>query len=325
MDTSSADAVQAFCSTGRKPRRPRMLLSTLWLMGAVACSTEELATEPEPLETPLETQQQAIELDNGLSANGLSANGLSANGLSANGLSANGLSLESFRLWFTQAPAHADMVMQYVVRCALPAGETLTYTHLLPHQTFTWHGGLGLAPVWASGQPIPLAEQQLITGCMAAHVNKYGASVLISVLGKTSAGQTIPYTDAELRDHSVKEACFFGNLFTNEGVFYGNDSRLLSDKESSTRACVLSSEHPNAVNECPPMVYAMACDRICVRQPNAPFYTTCTWRGITYRPITTRIRPSEIYKCGDGVCQFTESCGRGDTTHSCQKDCGRCP
>ncbi|MDC0708600.1 hypothetical protein POL68_08985 [Stigmatella sp. ncwal1] len=299
-----------------------MLLSTLWLMGAVACGTEELAAEPEPLAT----QQPALEFDNGLSANGLSANGLSANGLSANGLSANGLSSENFRLWFTPSPAHADMVMQYLVRCALPAGESRTYTHPSPHQTFTWQGGLGLAPVWASGQPIPLAEQQLITACLAAHVNKYGVSVLISVLGKTAAGQNIPYTDGELLDHSVREACFFGNLFTNEGIFVGNDSRLLSDKESSSRACVLSSEkNPNSLSECPPMVYAEACEHICTRQPNSPFYATCTWKGITYQPITTRIRPSDIYKCGDGVCQFTESCGRGDTAHSCQKDCGRCP
>jgi hypothetical protein len=321
MDTSSIGAVREFCSSGARWAQPRMLLSALWLLGAVACGTEELDAEPEALAV----RHQPLQFENGLSANGLSANGLSANGLSANGLSANGLSAEDFRSWFSQAPAHADMVMQYVVRCAVPAGQSRTYTHAPTQQTFTWHGGLGLTPGWASGQPISLAEQQLLTACLASHVNKYGVSVLISVLGKTATGQSIPYTDAELHDYAIKEGCFFGNLFTGQGVFYGNDSHLLDDKQSSARACVLSSEHPESMTTCSPMVYTGPCDRICTREPGAPFYTTCTWKGVTYRPITTRIHPDDVYTCGDGVCQFTESCGRGTTATSCQKDCGRCP
>jgi len=30
-------------------------------------------------------------------------------------------------------------------------------------------------------------------------------------------------------------------------------------------------------------------------------------------------------KCGDGICQFTESCGNGSSANSCKADCGTCP
>ncbi|WP_225412904.1 hypothetical protein [Stigmatella hybrida] len=321
MDTSSIGDARGFCSNGGRWPQPRLLLSTLWLLGAMACGTEELAAEPG---APAE-RHQSLNFANGLSANGLSANGLSANGLSANGLSANGLSSESFRAWFTHAPAHADMVMQYVVRCAVPEGQTRTYTPPSSTQTYTWQGGLGLTPGWAGGQPISLAEQQLLTACLAAHVNKYGVSILISVLGKTATGQSIPYTATEIQDYAIQEGCFFGNIFTGQGIFYGNDSHLLKDKETSARACVLSSDHPESMNACSPMVYTGPCEQLCTREPHAPFYTACTWKGVTYRPITTRIHPDDVYKCGDGVCQFTESCGQGTTANSCEKDCGRCP
>jgi hypothetical protein len=46
------------------------------------------------------------------------------------------------------------------------------------------------------------------------------------------------------------------------------------------------------------------------------------WKS--YLPITTRILPSDLYKCGDGTCQFTEQCGTGTTAASCQADCGVC-
>ena len=49
----------------------------------------------------------------------------------------------------------------------------------------------------------------------------------------------------------------------------------------------------------------------------------CTWHGVTYMPLTTRVRPSEIYTCGDHVCQISETCSSSPGT-GCEKDCGRC-
>src|SRR5262245_49867819 len=104
------------------PSRLGLVLSLGVLLAApVGCGPVDEADT----DTTLTPSDQNLESDNGLmanglSANGLSANGLSANGLSANGLSANGLSAASFNTWFQQAPAQGDMVMRYLVRCAVP-------------------------------------------------------------------------------------------------------------------------------------------------------------------------------------------------------------
>lgn len=302
------------------------LTAVLLATGTGACGPTVVAEEsPE-----LARQSQRIEEFNGLSLNGLSANGLSVNGLSLNGLSLNGLSLYGlstsvFTSWFEQAPSHSDMVMRYVVLCALPQGQALTYTQPQTQVTHTWYGRLGLAPVWASGQPPTLVEQQLISACLAAHANKYGVSVPISVLGEDSAGQPIPFTEQELHEYSRKDACFFGNVFTDEGLFFGTDGGRLHDNESCTRACALTSDDPAQMSACAPMVYVGKCKELCEKVEGEKFYESCTLNGVTYRALTTRVRKEDIYDCGDGICQITEACGNGKRSRSCEKDCGRCP
>jgi len=54
------------------------------------------------------------------------------------------------------------------------------------------------------------------------------------------------------------------------------------------------------------------------------YYTSCTYQGRTWRPLTTRLREQDIYTCGDGTCQPTESCGTSNRYDSCKKDCGTC-
>lgn len=265
--------------------------------------------------------------DNGLSTNGLSTNGLSTNGLSTNGLSTNGLSTNGFRNWFNQAPANAAAVMQYVVKCAVPAGQTRTFTNPLTGVTYTWPGSLGLAPGWASGLVATELEQEVVSACLAAHANKYGSHIPISVLGRAAGGTPISYTSAELSTYSEREACFFGNLFDGSGIYAANDQDYLNWKESTSRACGLSSSA--STSECPPIIHVGQCSSLCERAYNGtdpkPYYARCTYNGKNYRPITTRIRPQEIYKCGDGTCQFTEHCGTGTAYNNCQSDCGTCP
>jgi GLTT repeat (6 copies) len=314
------------CGSPRVPSRLVAISVTVLIAGALACGPTEPTADP----SPLVHQRQAIGADNGLalnglSANGLSANGLSANGLSANGLSANGLSQLSFTSWFEQDPAFSDMVMRYVVRCSVPAGQSRTYTDPRTQTTYTWPGELGLAPGWANGQAATLEEQQLVSACLAAHANKFGVSVTISVLGEDSAGRFIPFSDEELHQYSRKEACFFGNLFTGEGVFFGVDSPRLHDNESSPRACALSSTEPELRNDCQPLAYVGRCKDLCARVHGEKFYLECSLNGVSYKPITTRVAKRDIYECGDGICQFTEACGRSNRSRSCEKDCGRCP
>jgi hypothetical protein len=265
---------------------------------------------------------------NGLITNGLITNGLITNGLITNGLITNGMRTAGFSSWFNGNPtSYSEMVMFYVVACALDNAQSVTWSNPDTGATYTWTGVLGLAPVWASGLPIPLTEQQLVSACLAAHVNKYGLHVEVSVSGSTSAGLPIPTTAAELATFGAREACFFGNLFDGTGVFAANDRPALSQAESTVRACGLSSQAVGRSVECPPIEHVGTCAKHCVLDPSGAYYASCTYNGVTYKPLTTRIRSTDIYRCGDGVCQFTEKCGASALSSrydDCGLDCGVC-
>lgn len=291
------------------------LLGVMVLALAGGCGSVD---EPEgpPLE-PGGTVGQALEDDNGLTENGLAFNGLAFNGLAFNGLAFNGLSSAAFSAWFAQNPQQADLFMKYLVRCAVPVGQSRTYVN--GSKTYVWPGGLGLAPAWSSGAPATVEEQQTVSACLGALVNKYGRSVLLSVLGTTAQGQVIPTTAAELSSYTQREGCFFGNLFTGEGLFVGNDQGLLALSQSSLRACALEGS-----NACPPLTYIGSCHAFCEHDSTGSYFTRCTRNGISYHALTTRLRPQDIYTCGDGICQPTESCGVGNVSYSCKRDCGPC-
>ena len=276
------------------------------LLGSVACGPMEASSES--METP--TSQEM----------GLAA----SNGLTVNGLTVNGLTSADFSSWFSRDVELNSTVMKYVVQCAVPAGESRTYQDPSTGSSYTWQGGLGLALGWANGETITEVEQQLVSACLAAHINKFGMHVPLSVLGMTAQQEPIAYSHEELESFSRREACFFGNLFTGEGVFAGVDRDYLNAGESSPRACGLTTQEGLLESACSPLVHVQNCETMCTLDPSGLFYTECTYNGQTYRPLTTRIRSEDIYTCGDGVCQFTESCGTEDTASSCASDCGAC-
>ena len=255
--------------------------------------------------------------------NGLSTNGLSTNGLSTNGLSTNGLSTNGFNVWFNSNPASlSSLVMKYVIRCAVPKGQNRTFTSTAG-VTYVWAGGLGLAVQWALGRPASQHEQQLISACLGAHVNKFGINELISVLGYDISGVAIPLGTTELNDYPVREGCFFGNLFTGEGVFAGNDSVWLPSN-SSSRECALGDRHGRPSNACAPMLFVGTCRHLCTPDDSMQSYRFCSYEGKRYAVINTRVTEDSIFRCGDRVCQVSERCGNGKTAANC-KDCGACP
>jgi hypothetical protein len=318
------------------------------LLLVAGCGPTEEAPASLPLNESPRSAASALETDNGLTVNGLSFNGLSFNGLSFNGLSFNGLSSGAFASWFQTKPELARMVMSYLVHCAVPAGQVRTYTEPGTGRTHRWSGGLGLAPAWAQGAPATVREQQVVSACLAAHANKYGQRVPISVLGRGADGLTIPVTHDELKQYEWRESCFFGNLFKGEGVFVGRDKSRLKSRESSSRACsVVASRDDKVAREleaaeddssgpdpaedlelnrrrCAPLVYIGRCADHCVMDASKTFYAECTYGGIKYQPLTTRMDKRDLYRCGDGVCQPTEACGEKNNYLTCKADCGTC-
>jgi hypothetical protein len=284
---------------------------------ATACGpVDEDSRAPEASEA-LGASHAALEEDNGLAFNGLAFNGLAFNGLAFNGLAFNGLASKEFNSWFKQHPTESDQFMKYLVRCAVPDGQSRWFWD--GQRVYSWSGGLGLAPDWASGKSASVEEQQTVSACLAALTNKYGTPVLVSLLGTTAKGQAIPVSTDERSTYTLHEGCFFGNLFSDEGLFVGNDQGLLSPAQSSLRACALTSGNP-----CPPLKQVGSCHAVCQMDSTGSFFTRCTYKGVSYHALTTHLRPQDIYTCGDGVCQATESCGDGQTALSCKADCGKC-
>ncbi|RKH13087.1 hypothetical protein D7X74_22500 [Corallococcus sp. CA047B] len=293
--------------------------------GAVGTGCGPTSQEPAPPDPVGTVKQEALSY-NSLSYNGLSFNGLSFNGLSFNGLSFNGLSSDAFASWFDEDPVLADEVMHYVIRCAVPEGETRTYTDGRTEAVHIWPGLLGLAPTWAAGKPATVAEQQLISACLAAHANPFGVSVPISVQGRDGTGGTIPSTPAELAEFSRPESCFFGNLFLGEGIYAGSQNPPLTANQSTTRACAVVDGSGMPRQTCAPMVYVGACSASCTPDGTSGLsFLSCTVGGITYQPLTTRVRDADLAVCGDGTCQVTEACGASTTYDACAADCGACP
>ncbi len=305
---------------GLYPMRWNLLVA--FILGcAIGCGPAgDLPGETEELGSA----SQSLSMGNGLNLNGLNLNGLNLNGLNLNGLNLNGLSTSSFSNWFQADAAQRDEIMKYVVACGVPSGESRSYTDPSTNVTYTWSGVLGLAPSWAAGNAATTTELQVVSACMAAHANKFGIHVTVSLLGLNGAGNAIPHTSQELTDYGVQEACFFGNLFDGStGTYGGNDGLSLTSSQSSPRVCGLPG--PVNASQCSPMRYVGSCSQYCTRDATNTYYTSCTYGGVTYRPITTRMKAADVYSCGDGVCQATESCGTGTTPNSCAADCGACP
>jgi hypothetical protein len=302
-------------------------------VAALAIAASVAACGPGATAPDLGVARAALVAPNGLSPNGLARNGLARNGLARNGLARNGLARNGllsldFQSWFDEDAATSAAVMTYLVRCAAPAGQTYSFTSPTTGVTYRWSGALGLALGWASGLEATVPEEQVITACLAAHVNKYGMHVEMSVLGQSAAGVPIAVGATELSTFSQREGCFFGNLFEDEGVYTGLDHPIWDKSFSSARACAFDILGIGPSADCPPINNVGPCGLICKKDPTGTWYTSCgtwvngAWRS--YLPLTTRILPADVYQCGDGACQFTEQCGTGTTPDSCQADCGAC-
>jgi hypothetical protein len=232
------------------------------------------------------------------------------------------LNNKKFVDWFNKGGIYSDIIMQYIVTCAVGAGESRVWKNPKTQAVHTWKGNLGLAPRWAAGEPATEAEQQVISACLAAHVNKFGAHVVMSIQGLNALEVPLPTVEDELKLFPEREGCFFGNLFTGKGLFAGNDATW-SSTSSSVRACGLERAKPSGEDQCPPIHHVGRCRDFCVADPQDTYYLSCTYEGKSYRVLTTRLKREDIYRCGDGICQVSESCGTGTTPDNC-RDCGAC-
>jgi len=272
------------------------------------------------------TSESDMKSRNGLTTNGLTTNGLTTNGLTTNGLTTNGLASAVFSTWFATNPLNNATTMKYLAKCAVPAGKSVNYW--FAGTNYVWPGELGLAPTWSTNGSFPVSEQQLVSACMAAHVNKFGVHVTVSMRAYYPNGTSIPIASSEDASYDQDEGCFFGNLFDGTGVFsaYSSYSPMVYSGETSLRACALSD---GRLGSCPPMVTTgRSCQQLCTGYTsamNGDFqYTSCSWGGVNYKPISVRLNSNDIASCGDGYCDASETCWEPSTGRGCRADCGKC-
>ncbi len=241
---------------------------------------------------------------NGINLNGINLNGINLNGINLNGINLNGINLngiaglrlqsisvaaQDFETWFSRDPANSDMVMGYLAQCALPADSSVSFAHA--GKTYAWSGVFGLAPAWSSGGPMSVAEQELVSACLAAHANGQGKHVQISVRGYQADGSTIPVTREEEAGFRFREASYFGNLFDGTGVFVALEQDVLDPAVSTPRGCAAERGVPGS---CGPMVQAgLAADR-CEVGADGVTHGACRVNGRAFRPLQVFLSASDI-------------------------------
>jgi hypothetical protein len=255
---------------------------------------------------------------NGFTLNGFTLNGFTLNGFTLNGFTLNGFTLNGFTLngsaattsgfagWFsgaTQADAaNHGSFMKYFVGCALPAGQSVSYTDVYG-TTWTWSGVLGLAPEWATTpSSLTEAENQLLTACMAAHVNAASPEPKHIQISLRGSHPNLAVTEQERSALSTFDGVFFGNVFKTAQ----SDARLYlcapKDAPPSNyvagllndwgRQCYYSSDG------CHGLFTIVDCTTACgAGTDGAPFGTTCTVGGVSYKAISVRV--PKIKKASD--------------------------
>jgi hypothetical protein len=247
---------------------------------------------------------RAAPAENGLVENGIFTNGIFTNGarldnglafgagtsgLAAGGLNGSALAQPAFAAWFDRDAGYSSMVMKYVVQCALPAGAELSYARA--GETYTWRGGLGLAPQWSKGGAIPAAEQELVSACLAAHTNAFGKHVQISVRGYGPTGEAIPVAADEVAGWRFSEATYFGNLFDGSGVYVALSTDSLDPRVSTPRGCAAERGVPGS---CGPMVQAgLAADR-CTAGADGVTHASCSVNGRAFRPVQVFLNAADV-------------------------------
>ena len=201
---------------------------------SMAC--DQAPTEDTP--TPI-AQEQKVE--NGITFNGITFNGITFNGITFNGITFNGMSPGGL------ADPATNKVVEYLVGCALPQGDQVSYD--INGQTYTFAGKLGLAPEWRDAA-CGTSCQRWVSACMMARVNSEGQAQTVSLRG-AHVGLTVE--PRELQDFPMREATYYGNIFALQPAVY---ACLSPGQTKIKRVCGDSLEN------CPLPVVG-SCDDVC--------------------------------------------------------------
>jgi hypothetical protein len=184
--------------------------------------------------------------------------------------------------------AGRDM-LKYIVRCALPHGQSLD----VPHDGVRDHlvGEFGLAPDW-SHAPLSESGRRWVSACVLGFVNALGVHVLVSMRGaQENLKATI--TDDERKQFTYQEAAFYGDIFSTAPVAYvcrgrgGSTGSLLR----SQRVCSDPSEQPS-YSRCGMLITGDCADVCTSEDPLDHAFSHCRGGGRIYDEVVTVFLPA---------------------------------
>lgn len=167
----------------------------------------------------------------GVTSNAITMNALTTNALTTNAdrmaeLLRSTLESDSFGPGTSLGEAlwdpNAQQLMAYLVSCALPPGQQVTWQPPPtnpPVPPVTWQGALNLCPQWRGGGVAGDAScQELVSSCLLARNNAFGVEVPISIRGFDTrggyfGGGTLEDGRPEYEAFPWREGSFYGNMF----------------------------------------------------------------------------------------------------------------
>jgi hypothetical protein len=178
---------------------------------------------------------------NALNLNALNLNALNLNALNLNALNLNSLDAASLASIRDNGPSGelARAFLRYAVSCALNTNQTFNFSWTDAGGTVhneIYRGDLGVAPGWATG-PLTSDGQRMVSACVAARVNYYQVSVIISMRSLTEPLKTLTGSQ-ELANYPDVEGAFWGNLFGSQPFMNAcYNSATVSNSRAYKREC----------------------------------------------------------------------------------------
>jgi hypothetical protein len=266
-----------------------VLLTTL----AAACGgTLEFEEGLEQGGEPVGVDKAALLYGNALNPNALSPSALGLTTLSPNVLSPTALTpskLDSIALAAIQATgpegALSRQLLRYLVGCALSASQSFDFSWIDSGGTVraeSYHGELGLAPLWNNEPLSDDGDQRWVSACLASRVNWYGVTVMLSL--RAAHAPLSFLSSQEAATYTRVEGAFWGNLFVATPYVRSCYTQANVDhSRQSMRDCAAGhletdpTTSVQTVRQCGILHIVGACDAVCdpLVLPGS-YYPKCT-------------------------------------------------
>jgi hypothetical protein len=151
---------------------------------------------------PVESEQSAQPAiaTNAIATNAIATNALTTNAIASAALAAGPLAGQLINSNFGQVTQpdvvtgledpDAQMLMAYLVGCALESNQRLRWTSRFTSERETWRGELGLCPAWLGSTPSAGCLER-VSACLLARNNVFGISVPVSLRGDQDGTSSI--------------------------------------------------------------------------------------------------------------------------------------